>query len=154
MDNGEEKHKDVLSRVVEVRCTVNLDVFAWSLIAGWRTYVVIAPNIRLWLALWLGYMLQSLAVYSEYSLYESLCVCALLSSTTKAGPPCPSCTPNGARPARATGSCGRDGCLHVRPAAAWWGATASLPPAQWSAVPTTPTSQRSPTAAKTWLPPR
>lgn len=25
VDNGEERHKDVLSRVVEVRCTVNLD---------------------------------------------------------------------------------------------------------------------------------
>lgn len=50
--------------------------------------------------------------------YTSLCLCALLSSTTKAGPPCPSCTPNGARPARATGSCVRAACRPVRPVAA------------------------------------
>lgn len=91
---------------------------------------------------------------TEYSLYESLCVFALLSSTTKAGLPCPSCTRRGARPVQVIGSCGRAECLHVKPAAVWWGATACLPPAQWSAVPTTPTSQRSLTAAKTWLPPR
>lgn len=101
----------------------------------------------------MGYWLFR-ATNTEYSLCESLCVFALLSSTTKAGPPCLSCIPKGVRPARASGSCGRGGCLRARPVAAWWGATASPPPAQWSAVPTTPTSPRYRIDAKTWLPPR
>lgn len=94
------------------------------------------------------------ATDTEYSLCESPCVFALLSSTTKAGPPCLSCIPKGVRPARGSGSCGRGECLRARPVAAWWGATASPPPAQWSAVPTTPTSPRYRIDAKTWLPPR